>query len=176
MATIKITAAVAKAIYETRTIKLEGARKAAKKRIFSAIKAEHGIPSSTRIKINILGEDNPEYLVVRDKKTLRPLLNSLPEPTIGVAPVKVVAPAPVAKPAPVKAAKPVAKPAPVKAAKPVAKPAQTKTAKPLGSPIRSDKFCYEVRPSINGKKVRLGYASSVKEKEAMIAKFKAMQG
>lgn len=168
MATIKITAAVAKAIYETRTIKPESARKAAKKRIFSAVKAEHGIPSSTRIKINILGEDHPEYLVVRDKKTLRPLLNSLPEPTIGVAPVKVVAPAPVAKPAPVKAAKPVAKPKPA--------PAQTKTAKPLGSPIRSDKFCYEVRPSINGKKVRLGYASSVKEKEAMIAKFKAMQG
>lgn len=165
MATIKITAAVAKAIYETRTIKSESARKSAKKRIFSAIKAEHGIPSSTRIKINILGEDNPEYLVVRDKKTLRPLLNSLPEPTIGVAPVKVVAP--VAKTAPAKTAKPVAKPKPA--------PAQTKTAKPLGSPIRSDKFCYEVRPSINGKKVRLGYASSVKEKEAMIAKFKAMQ-
>lgn len=166
MATIKITAAVAKAIYETRTIKLEGARKAAKKRILSAIKAEHGIPSSTRLKINILGEDHPEYLVVRDKKTLRPLLNSLPEPTIGVAPVKAVAP--VAKTAPAKTAKPVAKPKPA--------PAQTKTAKPLGSPIRSDKFCYEVRPSINGKKVRLGYASSVKEKEAMIAKFKAMQG
>lgn len=208
MATIKCTTAQAKALYEARSLTGYD-RKTKKSSILSQIKRDHGIASSTKLRINILNTDSDLYLVVRDKRTNKPLLNNLPDPVVAVA-VQVPAEAPVAAPAvpakqvpakkaapvkqaPVKKVAPVAKPLPVtkptkkvaakplpvakKAVKPVAKPVKqapaAKPAKPLGSPTKSEKFCFEVRPSIDGKKVRLGYASSEAEKAKMIAAYKA---
>lgn len=207
MTIVVISKETAQAIYATRSIKNTYDRKDAKKRIFASIKSANGIPASTRLKINILNEDNPQYLQVRNKRTGVALTNSLPEPTIAMvqgasvanaakaevktvpvkkaalpkAPTLAKAPAkPVAKTPAVKATKPAkatTKPTPAKpvtkvAAEPTpaAKAAVTQT---LGSPTKTGKFQLEVRTSIAGKRVRLGFASSEKMKAQMIANAKA---
>lgn len=227
MAVIKISSAVADSIYATRKIANIRERKAAKGVIFRQIKSDNGIPSSTKIKINILNADKDNYLAVQNKRTGIPLTNSLPDPVIAVvagasaaadtrpviatkaeavkkapastakkptvkvkkalpvaAPVKkvVAAKKPVAKPV-VAAKKVVAKPAakaaaPAKAAKPAAKAAPVKAVasaavKKLGSPTKTAKHLHEVRAVVNGVRTRLGWASSEKEKAAMIAAARA---
>lgn len=203
MAIIKISRDTASQLYAARSLTGYD-RKTKKSAIIAKIKADNGISRQTKLRINILNEDDPMFLVVRDKRTNQPLRNNLPEPVIAIVPgaVAEAAATPAVKTAPVAAAKPVAKPVakkvtakPVPAAKkvvakkvPVAKPvpvakkaavkpvkvAATKpVAKTLGSPKKTAKHSIEVRPSIDGKKVRLGYASSEGEKAKMIAAYKA---
>ena len=120
MAQIRISRETAEALFKTRSIASSYERKIAKKRIFSDIKSENGIPPRTRIKVAIMTEDSPMYLVVCDKRTGMPLTNSAPEPVIAVAPAGAVAAATVeaaaeAAKAPAKApAKKVAAKAPAK--------------------------------------------------------------
>lgn len=227
MAILKISRDTASQLYATRSLTGYD-RKTKKSAIIAKIKADNGISRQTKLRINILNEDDPMFLVVRDKRSNQPLRNSLPEPVIAIVPGAVAeaastpavktqpeavsktvsktvskAPAkkPVAKPVakkalavskapakkpvtkPVPAAKkvPVAKPVPLAkkaaAVKPLkvaaAKPAAKTPAKTLGSPTKTAKHSIEVRPSIDNKKVRLGYASSEAEKAKMIAAYKA---
>lgn len=205
MAIVTISREVAAELCNTRSITNNYDRKTAKKRIFSRIKSENGIPAGTKVKINILNEDSPVYLQVRAKRTGVALTNSLPEPTIAVVqgasvaneakeevktvkePVAKVATA-VKKVAVKKAAAPAKAPAKAPAAtakaataKPVTKVVAQPTvaakaavaAKPLGSPVKTAKCQIEVRTTLGGKRVRLGFASSEKMKAQMIANAKA---
>ena len=92
------------------------ARKAEKKKIFAAIKSEHGIPSSKKIVLFIENPNNPLYRVIRDAKTKLPLDNGVAEPVATPTVAKSPAVKAAAKKAPVKAAakKVTAKKAPVK--------------------------------------------------------------
>ena len=133
MAQIRISRETAEALFKTRSIASSYERKIAKKRIFSGIKSENGIPPRTRIKVAIMTEDAPMYLVVCDKRTGMPLTNSAPEPVIAVAPAGAVAAATVeaAAEAAKAPAKKVAAKAPAKkvAAKAPAKKVAKKVAK-----------------------------------------------
>lgn len=209
MAILKISRDTASQLYATRSLTGYD-RKTKKSAIIAKIKSDNGISRQTKLRINILNEDDPMFLVVRDKRSNQPLSNNLPEPVIAIVPGAVAeaaatpavktqpevvskavskAPAkkpvakkvPVAKPVPAAKKVPVAKPVPVAkkaaAVKPLkvapAKPAAKTPAKTLGSPTKTAKHSIEVRPSIEGKKVRLGYASSEAEKAKMIAAYKA---
>lgn len=215
MATIRISRDTASQLYACRSLTGYD-RKTKKSAIIAKIKSDNGISRQTKLRINILNEESPLFLVVRDKRTDKPLTNSLPEPVIAITPgavaeaattpaiktkpvavasVKKAASKPIAKAAskpvakavtakPLPVAKkvvakkvPVAKPVPVAKKAAAVKPLKVAPAKPaaktLGSPIKTVKHLIEVRPSINGKKVRLGYASSEAEKAKMIAAYKA---
>lgn len=218
MATIRISRDTASQLYACRSLTGYD-RKTKKSAIIAKIKSDNGISRQTKLRINILNEESPLFLVVRDKRTDKPLTNSLPEPVIAITPgavaeaattpaiktkpvaaavapakkaaskttakavaakpvAKVVAakPLPVAKKAVAKKV-PVAKPVPVAKKAAAVKPLKVAPAKPvaktLGSPTKTAKHVIEVRPSINGQKVRLGYASSEAEKAKMIAAYKA---
>lgn len=141
MAVLKISEAQAQALLDARKLS-SYARKAAKKRIFAEIHAQHGIPRSQKIKMFIENPEHPEYLCVRDKRTGKPLDNGVPEPVVATAvvatPKAVPAKAPAKPVAAVKTAakgkgkpavKTPAKKAPAKAAvKTAAKPAAKKAA------------------------------------------------
>lgn len=201
MAICKISKETAAQLYAARSLTGYD-RKTKKASIIRQIKRDLGISSSVKIKINILNPDSPEYLLVRNKRTGVVITNNLPEPTVAIPAVASEVPevpevagkkAPVAKTASVAKKVPVAKKVAVAKTAPVAKPlpvakkaaaakplpvakaplAKKATQKRLGSPTKSDKYNIEVRPSISGKKVRLGYASSEAEKGKMIAEHKA---
>lgn len=141
MAVLKISEAQAQALLDARELS-SCARKAAKRRIFAEIHAQHGIPRSQKIEMFIENPEHPEYLVIRCKRTGKPLDNGVPEPVVATAvvatPKAVPAKAPAKPVAAVKTAakgkaKPVvktpAKKAPAKAAvKTAAKPAAKKAA------------------------------------------------
>lgn len=183
MAICKISKETAAQLYAARSLTGYD-RKTKKASIIRQIKRDLGISSSVKIKINILNPDSPEYLLVRNKRTGVVITNNLPEPTVAIPAVASEVPevpevagkkAPVAKTASVAKKVPVAKKAAAAKPLPVAKAplAKKATQKRLGSPTKSDKYNIEVRPSISGKKVRLGYASSEAEKGKMIAAHKA---
>ena len=116
--------------------------KSIKKRIYSQIRKEHGIPTSTKIKFFIESPDHPLYRVIRDKRSGVALDDGMSAPVAAIkkaAPAKKVA-APGAKPkaVPVKAAttKKVAAAPQAKAA--VAKKAVVKAvAKPKAAPAKA---------------------------------------
>ena len=148
MAILKITTQQAQALLDARKLS-SSARKAAKKRIFAEIHAQHGIPRSQKIKMWLENELHPEYLVIRCKRTGKPLDNGVPEPVVATAVVATQKAVPAKAPAkPVAAIKPAAKgkakpavktpakKAPAKAAvKTAAKPAGKKAA-PVKAPAK----------------------------------------
>lgn len=183
MAVLKISEAQAQALLDARKLS-SSARKAAKKRIFAEIHAEHGIPRSQKLEMFIENPENPEYLYVRDKRTAKPLDNGVPEPVVATAVVATPKAVPAKAPAkPVAAIKPAAKgkakpavktpakKAPAKPAKPVAKAAK-KVEKDSFSKTKTDKCTIEVRTTLGKSRVRLGYASSQEMKAKVIAKAK----
>lgn len=184
MAILKITTQQAQALLDARKLSIS-ARKAAKKRIFAEIHAQHGIPRSQKIKMFIENPENPEYLCVRDKRTGKPLDNGVPEPVVATAVVATPKAVPAKAPAkPVAAIKPAAKgkakpavktpakKAPAKAAvKTVSKPVK-KVEKGCFSKTKTDKCNIEVRTTLGKSRVRLGYASSQEMKAKVIAKAK----
>ena len=188
MAQMKCTSLQAQTLLNARS-KPTYERKQIKKRVFAEIRKEHGIPSGTKFKMFVESEDNPLYCVLRNKHTGKPLDNGIPEKV--EAPVKLqVQESPAAKPPvakPVKVAKPVAK-APAKApakpvakapAKPVAKaPAKAPVKAPAKKPAASAQVSYprEVRPTLGGKRVRLGVAKDAAAEKRMIAKYKKENG
>jgi hypothetical protein len=146
---IKATSAQCEAIYATRSITDNTKRKAAKSKIFKKIRQSFGLIGTKKIGIrSVTDSSNPDkYGVIYDTKSKADLDD-------GVV-------APVVKPTKVAAVKTVTK-APV-VAKPVA------TAVPGTSPVKTSKHQIEIRTTINGKRIRLGYASSEKAKAAAIA-------
>jgi hypothetical protein len=127
------------------------ARKAEKKKIFSAIKSEHGIPRSTKIVLCIENPANELYRVIRDKRSRLPLDNGVQE----AAKAPVVAQSPAAK-APAKKAVP---------AKAAAKKAVPAKAAATGYPK-------DVRISVGGTRVRLGKAKDAAHEKKLIAAYK----
>lgn len=188
MAQMKCTKLQAQTLLNARS-KSDYERKQIKKRVFAEIRKEHGIPSTLKFKLFVESEDNPLYCVLRNKHTGKPLDNGIPEKV--EAPVKLqVQESPAAKPPvakPVKVVKPVAK-APAKApakpvakapAKPVAKaPAKAPVKAPAKKPAASAQVSYprEVRPTLGGKRVRLGVAKDAAAEKRMIAKYKKENG
>lgn len=188
MAQMKCTTLQAQTLLNARS-KPNYERKQIKKRVFAEIRKEHGIPSGTKFKMFIESEDNPLYCVLRNKHTGKPLDNGIPDKV--EAPVKLqVQESPAAKPPvakPVKVAKPVAK-APAKKApakapakapvKPVAKaPAKPVAKAPAKAPAKVEvTYPREVRPTIAGKRVRLGVAKDAAAEKRMIAKYKKENG
>jgi hypothetical protein len=148
---IKATSAQCEAIYATRSITDNTKRKAAKSKIFKEIRKSFGLIGTKKIGIrSVTDSSNPDkYGVIYDTKSKTDLDDG------------VVAPVVVAKPAKVDTVKTVTK-APV-VAKPVA------TTVPGTSPVKTSKHRIEIRTTINGKRIRLGYASSEKAKAAAIA-------
>lgn len=191
MGTMKCTTLQAQTLLNARSKPIYE-RKQIKKRVFAEIRKEHGIPSGTKFKMFVESEDNPLYCVLRNKHTGKPLDNGIPEKV--EAPVKLqVQESPAAKPPvakPVKVAKPVAKapakpvakaPKPVAKApaKPVAKaPAKAPVKAPAKKPAASAQVSYprEVRPTLGGKRVRLGVAKDAAAEKRMIAKYKKENG
>ena len=170
MAKIRATAAQCEALYNAREL---GAyqRKTTKKSIFMAIRKDHGLQGAAKLGIrSIIDITNPDrYGVLYDKRSGRDLDNGIPDP------VKKPVEAPVAKTVPTPQVKAKAPPTPVKTpAKAPAKVAPKVAATvPGSSPVKTAKCQLEVRTTHNGVRVRLGYASSEKAKQAMIAAYKA---
>ncbi len=111
-----------------------------KKRIWTEIKRDHGIPhgrNGRRIKFFYENPDNVEYRVIKDKKTGEPLDNGMPEPVTTPAPTAAPTPsAAPAAPATTKVAN--VKAAPAKAPAPVKKaPAKAAPKAPAKAPAPS---------------------------------------
>jgi hypothetical protein len=166
MSIMKITEQQARTLLNARKLG-KYARSAEKKRVIAEVKRQHGIPSGTKIVLFIENPNNPQYCVIRDKRTRMPLDNGVPDTVKPVvqakspaakAPVKVAAKAP-AK-APVKV---VAKKTP---AKKVAAKAPAKKAAPAADYPKS------VRISFNGSRVRLGTAKDAAHEKRLIAAYK----
>lgn len=51
-------------------------RKDVKRRVFAEAKATHGIPASTKLRVELDEVDSPMYLVLRDKATDQPLTSN----------------------------------------------------------------------------------------------------
>lgn len=145
------------------------ARKAEKSRIFRAIKADHGIPASTKIVLCIENPANGLYRVIRDKASRVPLDNGIQEQVKAPVKAKSVASKSAAKKAtPVKApAKAATKKASVKAP---TKKASVKTAAKKATPQTG--YPKAVRISHNGFRVRLGTAKDAAHEKRMIAAYK----
>jgi hypothetical protein len=173
-----ITEQQAQALLNARKLSTQ-ARKAEKKRIIAEVKRQHGIPSVTKLVFFIENPENPLYRVIRDKRSKQPLDNGVPDavkpvvkaksPVTAKAPAKKAAPVKVVAKAPAKvAAKAETKKAPAKVAAKKSVPAKA-TQKPLGSPVRTAQHTVEVRTTLEGVRVRLGYAKNEAEKQKMIA-------
>jgi len=184
MAIMKVTEQQAQALLAARKLSAYD-RKAEKKKIFSAIKAEHGIPSSTKIVLCIENPANELYRVIRDKRSRLPLDNGVQE----AAKAPVVAQSPAAKAAakkavPAKAATKKAVPAkaaakkavPAKAAaKAVAKkavPAKAAAKKAPATKAAATGYPKDVRISVGGTRVRLGKAKDAAHEKKLIAAYK----
>jgi hypothetical protein len=180
MAIMKITEQQAQALLSARKLSTY-ARKAKKKGIFSAIKAEHGIPRSTKIVLCIENPANELYRVIRDKRSRLPLDNGVQE----AAKAPVVAQSPAAKAVTKKAvpAKAVTKKAvPAKAvtkkavpAKAVTKkvvPAKAVTKKVVPAKAAATGYPKDVRISVGGTRVRLGKAKDAAHEKKLIAAYK----
>ena len=98
MAILKITTQQAKALLDARKLP-SSARKAAKKRIFAEIHAQHGIPRSQKIKMWLENEFHPQYLQINCKRTGKALDNGVPEPVVATAAVATPKTAPAKAPA-----------------------------------------------------------------------------
>lgn len=139
-------------------------RKAKKKAIFAEIRAQHGIPKSTKFKVAVEDPSNPDYLVIRGKYNGIPLDNGL-TPTAPVVPTIAASPAAPAKKVPVKKAPP--KAAPVK-----------KTAAAKKAPAKKTDVSYprEVRLTVAGKRVRLGTAKDAAHEKRLVTAYKKKNG
>lgn len=179
MAQMKCTALQAQELFNARS-KSTYDRKQIKKRVFAEIRKQHGIPHGTKFKMFVEAPDNPLYCVLRNKHTGVPLDNGIPDKV--EAPVKLQvqeSPAtkpPVAKPVAKVAAKAPAKKTPVKAPakKAPVKAAAKAPAKKVTTPTKA--YPCEVRPTFNGKRVRLGVAKDAAQEKRMIAKYKKDNG
>jgi hypothetical protein len=162
-----ITEQQAQALLAARKLSAYG-RKAEKKKIFSAIKTEHGIPRSTKIVLCIENPANELYRVIRDKRSRLPLDNGVQE----AAKAPVVAQSPAAKAAAKKAV-------PAKAAAKAAAKAVTKKAVPAKVPAKAvpakastTGYPKDVRISVGGTRVRLGKAKDAAHEKKLIAAYK----
>lgn len=189
MAQMKATALQAQELLNARS-KSSYDRKQIKKRVFAEIRRQHGIPAGTKFKLFVESPENPLYCVLRNKHTGQPLDNGIPDKV--EAPVKLqVQESPATKPQVAKPVKPAAKApakapaktpakAPAKSVKPAAK-APAKTAKPAAkAPVKAvtpaKTYPCEVRPTIQGKRVRLGVAKDAAAEKRLIAKYKKDNG
>ena len=169
MSQMRISTQQSQSLLAARTLH-NSARKAEKKKIFAAIKFEHGIPSSKKIVLFIENPNNPLYRVIRDAKTKLPLDNGVAEPVATPTVAKSPAGKAPAKKATVKAwaKKVAAKKAPVKtsAKKVAAKKAPVKAAKAeVGYPK-------QVRITHKGSRVRIGTAKNAAHEKRLIAAYK----
>jgi hypothetical protein len=189
MAIMKITEQQAQALLAARKLSAY-TRKAEKKKIFSAIKSEHGIPRSTKIVLCIENPANELYRVIRDKRSRLPLDNGVQE----AAKAPVVAQSPAAKAAakkavpakaaakkavPAKAAAKKAVPAKAAAKKAVPAKAAAKKAVPAKAPAKAvatkastTGYPKDVRISVGGTRVRLGKAKDAAHEKKLIAAHK----
>lgn len=180
MAVIKISEAQAKRFLVARLLD-NYKRKQVKKQLFAEIRRQHGIPSYTKFRIAVENPDNPNYLVVRDKRSDQPLTNGAPEPVVStVASTPAPAPAAVA-PVAAKKAAPVKAPAAKKpATKAPAKPAAKKAA-PVKAPaakVATVTFDRpkDVRITVDGKRIRLGSAKTQAEFDKLLKAGKKQYG
>jgi uncharacterized membrane protein len=187
-----ITEQQAQALLAARKLSAYG-RKAEKKKIFSAIKSEHGIPRSTKIVLCIENPANELYRVIRDKRSRLPLDNGVQEaakaPVVAQSPAakaaakkavpakaaaKAVTKAPAKKAVPAKAAAKKAVPAKA-AAKAVAKkavPAKAVAKKAPATKASATGYPKDVRISVGGTRVRLGKAKDAAHEKKLIAAYK----
>ena len=119
-------------------------RAAVKRAVFREVRQQYGIPTSTRLKVAVEDPSNPLWRVLRNKRTGLALDNGLPEPVVE------------------KAASPAKK-----AASPKAAPAKSAFSK-----VKTETCQIEVRATIDGKRVRLGWASDEAAKARAIARAK----
>ena len=168
MSVMKISEQQAQALLNARKLSTH-ARKTEKKRIIAEVKRQHGIPSGTKIVLFIENPNNPQYCVIRDKRTRMPLNNGVPDAPKPVVQAKspVTAKSPAAK-APAKA--PAKKAAPAKAPLKVAAKAPAKKAAPAPTYPR------DVRISFAGSRVRLGKAKDAAHEKRLIAAHKKANG
>ena len=161
MARMFITEAQAQTLLEARG---KPNRVGIKRIVFRELRQQYGIPTSTRLKVAVEDPSNPLWRVLRNKRTGLALDNGLPEPVVE----KAASPAKKAASPAKKAASPAKK-----AASPKASPAK-KAASPKStfSKTKTDTCQHEVRTTINGKRVRLGWASDEAAKARAIARAK----
>ena len=168
MARMFITEAQAQTLLEARG---KPNRVGIKRIVFRELRQQYGIPTSTRLKVAVEDPSNPLWRVLRNKRTGLALDNGLPEPVVE----KAASPAKKAASPAKKAASPAKKAASPakKAASPKASPAK-KAASPKStfSKTKTDTCQHEVRTTINGKRVRLGWASDEAAKARAIARAK----
>ena len=191
MAVIKISEAQAKRFLDARLLD-NYKRKQVKKQLFAEIRRQHGIPSYTKFRIAVENPDNPNYLVVRDKRSDQPLTNGAPEPVVSTV-ASTPAPAPadvapvakaIAKVADKKAAAPkapAAKKAPAKKAAPVKAPAAKKAPAKKAAPVKAPAAVAfdkpkEVRITVDGKRIRLGSAKTQAEFDKLLKAGKKRYG
>ena len=156
MARMFISEAQAQTLLDARG---EPNRKALKRAVFRELRQQYGIPTSTRLKVAVEDPGNPLWRVLRNKRTGLALDNGLPEAVVEKA----------ASPAK-KAASPAKKAASLKASP--AKKSAPKTTKSTFSKTKTEACQREVRATINGKRVRLGWASDEAAKARAIARAK----
>lgn len=163
MARMFISEAQAQALLDARG---KPNRASLKRIVFRELRQQYGIPTSTRLKVAVEDHSNPLWRVLRNKRTGLALDNGLPEPVVEKA-------ASPAKKAPAKKAPAKKAASPAKKAASPAKKALTKApAKSTFSKTKVDACQIEVRATIDGKRVRLGWASDEAAKARAIARAK----